>query len=288
MLLVSAPLAYLVAALLHVWARDAQSRSEGVGAAWLVFGQFLISLTALVAPIVLIILAIIEMTRVHRRARRARGRFTRSEQQQLATAHSSAAAWEHARAVRSSIMEGRMPPALHQQWDVVPYDREIFFGHVPVTYARYYGQDVAYQQSSTIALGRPAFVVGALAVTAIANSAARSSAAKQAAPQWREWQSTGAYVTSHRIAVHVGGQWLSFDYAAMTAVYPEVASRTLVCQFASTAPMLLSGDGAVLSAVIAVAQAYGLDAARDHPALAPLNQPAAEPALPPIGRPPRD
>ncbi|MFJ4046083.1 hypothetical protein ACIPV2_10105 [Microbacterium sp. NPDC089987] len=283
-LLVSAPLSYLVAMLLMMAAREAQTSAEGSGIAGLVLAQLLLMLLAVGVPIWMLVWSIVEMTRVHRRAQRAKGRFTPFEQQQLAAARSSAAAWEHARAVRTSIMAGQMPPALPAQWDVVPDQGEVFFGHVPVTYARYYGQDITYRQSSTVALGRPAFIVGALAVTAIANAAARSQADKQAATQWREWQNTGAYVTSHRIAVHASGEWLSFDYAAMTAVYPEVASQTLVCQFSSTSPLLLSGDGAALSAVIAVAQAYGRDAVGTHPALTALDRPAPEPALRPIGR----
>lgn len=282
-LLACAPLSFFAAMLLFVWVQQARSNAEGGVAPGILVVQLLLLLLAVGVPIWMLVWSIVEMTRVHRRAQRAKGRFTRLEQDQLAAAGNSAAAWEHARTVRSSIMAGRMPPALPAQWDLVPYPGEVFFGHVPVTYARYYGQDVTYQQSSTMAMGRPAFIVGALAVTAIANAAARSRAAQQAAIQWREWQNTGAYVTSHRIAVHANGEWLSFDHAAMTAVYPEVAARTLVCQFSSTSPLLLSGDGSVLGAVIAVAQAYGRDAVGAHPALAALDHPAPEPALPPIG-----
>ena len=150
----------------------------------------------------------------------------------------------------------------------------LLFARLTLNYARYYGQDVAYGQSSAIALGNPAFVAGVLAVSAIANASARSRAAAQATPQWREWQTTTVYVTSQRLAVHASGRWLSFEYRAITAVYPEVASATLVCQFDSTEPLLLSGDEAAIAAVLAVTQTHGLEALRD-PSRASASRPPA-------------
>ena len=99
--------------------------------------------------------------------------------------------------------------------------------------------------------------------------------AAPATPHWPEWQTTTVYVTSQRLAVHASGRWLSFEYRAITAVYPrEVASATLVCQFDSTEPLLLSGDEAAIAAVLAVTQTHGLEALRDHPAL-PASRPPA-------------
>lgn len=241
---------------------------------------------AIVVPIVLIIRAIVQLSRTHRRAQRAKGRFTDREQRILARGRHAAGAWEHARGVRRDLLAQRVPGAM-DQWDVVPVPGERFFARLVLTHARYYGRDVGYHQTSAFAFGRPAFVLGVLAVTAISNAAARSRAAAQSAPQWREWQTSTVYVTNKRLAVHAGGRWLSFDYAAMNAVYPEVAAGTLVCQFDQAEPLLLAGPEAPIAAIFTVLQTYGIEALRRHPSLQPLDHPASPPSLPPVGHPTR-
>lgn len=283
-LLVLAPVSYLLSMLVVVAANEAASGAADVGSelGWRLL-QLLMLVLAVVAPIVFLILSIVHMRRTYRRAQRARGRFTRGEQAQLERAQRSVDAWEHARAVRSTLLTRQVPGAI-SQWEIVPYADEVFFASVGLNYARYYGQDVSYEQTSTVAVGRPAFVVAALGVNALANAAARSRATTQAAPQWREWQQAPVYLTSRRIIVNVGGHWLSFDYSAMTAIFPEVVSATFICQFDTAEPLLLSGDDAALVAVFAVLQTHGVEGLRDHPALQALNQPAAAPELPPVGK----
>lgn len=283
LLLAAVPASYFAIMAIHQAVYEATSGatpSESIG--WTLV-RMVILLAAVVAPLVFLVCALTAMTRTYRRARRARGRYTKYERHMLGQARHAADAWERARRIRADLLAQRVPPVM-EQWEVVPYLGEQFFARLTPDYARYYGQDVAYQQSSTMAFGRPAFVVGVLAASAIANAAARSKAAARAAPQWREWQPVVAYVTNRRLAVHAGGQWLSFDYAAMTAVYPEVESSTLVCQFGNSEPLLLRGDEAAIAAVFTVMQTHGLPGLQGHPALQPLNQPAAEPALPPLGR----
>jgi len=284
LLLTAVPVSYvllmLVVQALSAAGRDATDSGARV---WLALAQLVALAAAVVVPIVLLIRSIVQMTRTYRRAQRAKGRFTKREQSMLDRGRSASDAWERARAARSALLDHRVPASI-QQWDIVPYADEVFFARSQLTYARYYGRDVMYSQSSTVALGNPAFVVGALAVTAISNASARSRAAAEATPQWREWQSSAVYVSNRRLAVHAGGRWLSFDYAAMTAVYPEVAAATLICQFADAEPLLLSGDDAALAAVFTVLQTHGLDALRRHPSLHALDREAALPDLPPVGR----
>ena len=230
LLLLAVPVSYLALMGLFFWVYSttmAMPDAEAVGWA---LARMALLLAAVVVPIVFLIRAIVQMARTYRRAQRAAGRYSKYELSVLDRAQRAAGAWEFARSVRGDLLSGRMPPTI-QQWDVVPYPGEHFFARLTLNYARYYGQDVAYGQSSAIALGNPAFVAGVLAVSAIANASARSRAAAQATPQWREWQTTTVYVTSQRLAVHASGRWLSFEYRAITAVYPEVASATLVCQF---------------------------------------------------------
>lgn len=282
-LLLSAPITYIALMLVVQWLGGIATDAEQGTAIWLSILALALMLAAVVVPLVLLVRAIIEMRRTFRRAQRAKGRYTKLERQQLATANDAAAWWEYARHIRGQLLRREVPEA-QQQWDVVPRDGEVFVAAMPLTYARYYGTDVAYNSSSSFAFGRPAFVVGVLAVTAISNARARSRVAAQAVPQWREWQQTTAYVTNQRIVVFANGQWLSFDYRAVAAVYPDVASNALVCQFDAAEPLLLSGVAAPVAAVFTVMQTHGLDAVRTHPGLQHLDAPAAEPTLPPLGR----
>ncbi len=283
LLLIAVPVSYFAIMAVHQAVYEATTgpvSSDTIGWALL---RMLILLAAVAVPVVFLVCSLVSMNRTYRRARRAKGKYNKYEKLMLANAQHGADAWEFARSVRTDLLAQRIPPTI-QQWDVVPRAGEQFFARLNLTYARYYGQDLGYTQSSAFAFGRPAFVVGVLAVSAIANAAARSKAAAQSAPQWREWQTTAVYVTNHRLVAHAGGQWLSFDYAAMTAVYPEVDSSTLVCQFEASEPMLLSGDEAAIASVFTVMQTHGVEGLRGHPALQRLDHAAAAPSLPPVGR----
>lgn len=282
-LLLLAPTTYALASLLGWWLSTqspAAGPAAGVGIA---LGGLLAAAVAVFAPIVFLILAIVQMARVYRRRQRVRGNYTPQEQRLLETQTQAARAWEHARSVRSWLIERRVPATL-QQWDVIPDAGEVFFARLNLQYARYYGRDVSYTTRGGFFFGHPAFVVGALAVTAISNSRSKSNAQAQAAAQWREWQSAVVYVTNQRLVVHVSGVWLTFSYSAMAAIYPEVSALTLVCQFSGAEPMLLTGADAPIAAVYAVLQTYGPDALASHPSLQPLNRPAPAPALPAIGK----
>ncbi len=70
--------------------------------------------------------------------------------------------------------------------------------------------------------------------------------------------------------MHAGKKWLSFPYAAMTAIYPEVGEATLVCEFAPTPPLLLRGAAIPTVALLTVQQTGGVDAVRTHHALGVL------------------
>lgn len=282
-LLLAVPVSYVVLMLVVVALNGLTADAAPSARPWLALAQLVALVAAVVVPLVLLIRSIVQMRRTYRRAQRAKGKYTRWEQAQLAERTDAAAWWSYARDTRTRLIERRVPES-QQQWDVVPYEGERFFAYLPLTYARYYGADVGYTQASTVAVGHPAFVAGVFAISAIANASARSRAAAQSLPQWREWQQVTAYVTNRRIVTFANGRWLSFDYGAIAAVYPDASARALVMQFDSTEPLLLTGPAAPMAAVIAVMQTHGLDAVRDHPGLRALDVQAEQPTLPPVGK----
>ncbi len=264
--LVTAPVVFACCVLWGTAISDSSQRADfGTALAVLALG-----LTALAAPIILLIIAIVQARRVHRESRHRRGQFTAAELAVRDEAKRRQQLWESAADFRQRLLRHEVPPTL-QQWDVIPYAGEVFFHDGPMTYARYYGRDVAYSQGSTLAVGSPAFVLATLAASAIGNAASRSSASAQAREQWREWQTTRVLVSNFRLAVLVAGRWLSFDYGAMTAIYPEVRSNTLVCQFAEAEPLMLQGPHCVFATVMAVFATHGEMGLANHPELRALD-----------------
>lgn len=152
-------------------------------------------------------------------------------------------------------------------WEIVPEQGEVFFYDLRAVYERYYGQDVSYTPSGGFFFGSPAFILAGMAVTGLANSSRRRAAEAQAQTQWREYEPARVIVSNHRILCLVRGQWLSFSYGAMTAVYPEVAQATLVCEFRGAPPLRLRGADVPIAAVMTVFATHGLEAVAEHPSL---------------------
>lgn len=262
--LLLAPIAFYACAL----GLSRLSERESVEGWWILAAMALF-VGLFVAPIVLVVVSIVKGSATYRDHRRSKGRFSSSEVAEIQRRDASAQAWSDAQQLRRRLLEREVPPTL-AVWDVVRYPNEEFFCDVPIRYARYYGMDVSYTQTSGFFYGRPSFVLTGLAVTAMSNAAQRSAAQNMARAQWREHSVARLVVSNLRLLVQVGGRWLSFDYAAMTAVFPEPASWVLVCQFSSTEPLLLTGDHAPFAAVMTLYRTHGENALREHPGLGPL------------------
>jgi hypothetical protein len=242
--------------------------SDNVGLALAALGLFLVGL---LGPIVAAIAAIVAGVRTYRLWRRSNGHFSPSERAANAALSrqedSSTAAWSRAQALRASLTAREIPPAI-RVWEVVPNIGEVMFFDLSADYARYYGRDVQYSQSSGFFFGHPAFVIAGLAATGIGNTRRRNAAVTASRATWRELQPARVVVTNQRLVCHAGGQWLSFPYSSMTAVYPEVDRWTLICEFGGTAePLLLAGPDAALIGVMTVLLTHGSDAVAEHPSL---------------------
>ncbi|WP_156759171.1 hypothetical protein [Microbacterium karelineae] len=265
------PVTFYGCGALSAWLSRTYEHDGSAAGGWMVAVFIVVYLAMFVLPLTALIVCIVQAVKVHRRWRRSRGRFTKSEQGQIESHRSDATAWNHAAHLRRALIAREVPATIGRPWEIVPYPDEEFFLDAPAQYSRYYGQDVAYDQTSAFVFGHPAFVVGALAVTAISNGAARNAARRQAAEQWREHQAVRVIVTNRRLICVVGGRPLTFDYTAMVAVYPEVAQRTLVCQFDGAEPLMLHGIHVPPMAVLTTMMTLGPDAVARHPSLTVLD-----------------
>jgi hypothetical protein len=225
--------------------------------------------TAIVAAVFFVVGVVRTLSEWRRVRRHAAGKFTQAELEDRARAEAFASSWQNARQLHATLAH-RQVPAQIQVWDVVPNAGEAFFYDTSASYARFYGQDVAYNRSGGFFFGHPLFVVAGVALSAAGNAARRSSAEAAAAAQWRKHQTVRLLVSNQRLVCNAGGQWLSFYYSAMTAVYPEVDRWALVCQFDSTTPLLLHGPAVPAAALVTVLMTHGPEAIQQHPSLAPL------------------
>ena len=263
------PLSYVVSVVAGGWLTALGNRSGNVG--WSLLGLVLL-LVALAAPVVLAIIAIRAGYRAFRSWRRGNGHFTKREAAVRQVEDAYAAGWEHATWLRGALERQELPPEI-AVWGVVPRPGERFFLSGPLGYARYYGTDVVYGQTSMVAVGRPAWVAGAMVGNAIGNSVARSRARAAAATQWREQQQVDALVSNQRVVCNVAERgWLSFDFAAVTAIYPAPEEYTVVLEFDGTSPVSFNGPMAPALGALAVMLTHGHDALRTHPALEPLRR----------------
>jgi hypothetical protein len=107
---------------------------------------------------------------------------------------------------------------------------------------------------------------------AIGNSIARSRAQSTAATQWREQQQVDVVVSNQRVVGNVAGRgWLSFDWSAVTAIYPDPEHYNVVLEFGGqTSTLSFTGALAPTLATMAVMLTHGHDPLAGHPALQTL------------------
>lgn len=221
-------------------------------------------------PIAFLIAAVVAAYGVWRSWRRSNGHFNRSEKRVVNRIAEERESLRFAQSVRDGYLRGERPRALPAT-DVLPVGDERFLLRGSCLYQRYYGQDVHYSTSNPVALGRPSFVAAVMVTSAVSNASARSSAQARARSQWREHQVAETIVSDHRIwcrsATH---GWISFDFGAVTAFYPDPVNQTLVMEFASASPLFLRGPIIPAACIIAIWHRLGDDGLRQHPAIAPL------------------
>lgn len=133
-----------------------------------------------------------------------------------------------------------------------PRERALFQGNA--NYCRLYGGDGTYTTTGLLALGNPAFMIGAFAATSIINHRRKARARRDAEVRWRDHQRAGLIGTSQRLLVHTDRGWGTYAYGAITEYYPDVENGYLTIGFGDQgAPMLLAGPASRAVAVLVAA-----------------------------------
>lgn len=236
-------------------------------------GILALAALAYVGPLVCLIVALLGLHRIWRSWRRRNGRYTKSDRRRIGMLEAESAsrladgrALQEALRIREVLLHGEQPRAIPPT-DVLPAQGETFYFRGPARYLRYYGQDVSYNTSSTVAFGRPTFVAAMLVTSAVSNASARSKAQAMARAQWREDQVVDMLVSNQRIRCRTQARgWLTFDFHGITAIYPELATLSLVLEFEVGEPLMLTGRVVPAACMVALNSRLGPDALRSHPA----------------------
>ncbi|MDA2809517.1 hypothetical protein O4J56_02595 [Nocardiopsis sp. RSe5-2] len=181
------------------------------------------------------------------------------------------AGWESGVDLRDALLSGLEMPRL----PFVPVrlePGEVAHAELVADYSRFYAMDVNYQQSNGFYFGSPVFVAAGLTAQAIGNASARNRAQAMAAPQWREQQRVGVYVTDRRLLALVDGtRWLSWWYEGTMQVNPLLDQWALVELFNDTEPLRWQGPAVPWLSVAVSYLAFGHDHLLHHPELARLS-----------------
>lgn len=141
--------------------------------------------------------------------------------------------WNHASDSAKAFLAGHNPPEIAIFGPVLG-DGEHGLLEAEVTLSLLYGGDGTYARSDYFVVGRPAVMVGALAVNAVINRRRKVAARRDAQPGWRDHQSVHLWSTTERLIWDGGSGLASLEYGNITGFYPELDTWTLT---------LATGDG---------------------------------------------
>lgn len=177
--------------------------------------------------------------------------------------------WHYSRGCAAALRAGR-PPAPIDIYGPVLEPGEHALLSTEIGYSRYCSADADYSPLPLIVAGRPALMLGALAVQGVINHRRKVSAERKAAQQWRFHQTSPVIVTTDRLICSTipHGQ-MSFWFGACTEFYPDLHQSTLTLGFDSAASVRLHGPAAP---ALSLWSAYGIfgDSWAADPRLAPL------------------
>lgn len=154
--------------------------------------------------------------------------------------------WNHARESAKAFLAGHNPPEVAIFGPVLG-DHEQGLLEADVTLSYLYGGDGTYSRSDYFVVGRPAVMVGALAVNAAINHRRKVAARRDAQPSWRDHQSVHLWSTTDRLIWDGGSGLSSLWYGDITGFYPELDSWTLTLATSDgQAPVRLQGPAVPL------------------------------------------
>jgi hypothetical protein len=148
--------------------------------------------------------------------------------------------WQYARRSARLFAEGVEPPTIQVFGPVLEAD-EVGLLSADVTYSRRYGGSGRYSRSDLLVLGRPAVMVGALAVNAAINHRRKVAARREAEIRWRDEHRVQVIATNYRLLCKTDQGWENYWYGDVTEFYPDLDRWSMTVAFDGYAPLRLCG-----------------------------------------------
>jgi hypothetical protein len=148
--------------------------------------------------------------------------------------------WQYARRSARLFAAGVEPPPIEVFGPVLEAD-EVGLLSAAVRYSRRYGGVGRYRTSELLVLGRPAVMVGALAVKAAINHHRKVAARREAEVRWRDEHLAQVIATNHRLLCNTDQGWENYWYDDVTEFYPDLDGWAVTLAFDGIAPLRLSG-----------------------------------------------
>jgi hypothetical protein len=148
--------------------------------------------------------------------------------------------WQYARRGARLFAAGVEPPTIQVFGPVLEAD-EVGLLSADVTYSRRYGSSGHYSRSDLLVLGRPAVMVGALAVNAAINHHRKVAARRQAEVRWRDEHRVQVIATNYRLLCNTDQGWENYWYGDVTEFYPDLDRWSMTLSFDDYAPLRLYG-----------------------------------------------
>ncbi|WP_158848687.1 hypothetical protein [Saccharothrix deserti] len=171
--------------------------------------------------------------------------------------HEQMASWNAAVHLYRHLVEGGIPDEISTS--LLLAQGEAAYSDLTLGYARFYGMDVTYRQTSGFFLGSPLFVAAGLAVNAMGNSLAKRRAEEQAAPQWREHCPARVVVTTYCTMCFAHGRWLRFPHPAVVDFNADMLNSVCYLIFNDAEPLQLAGPQVPWLVVLLSSFLYGPD-----------------------------
>ena len=154
--------------------------------------------------------------------------------------------WAYARGAARRYARGIAPPEISVYGPVLAAD-EVGLLEARLSYSRLYAAgDGRYHKNDMLVVGKPAVMVGALAVNAAINHRRKVVARRAAEQRWRDHQQIQVTVTTHRLLCNTVDQGFeSYHYGAVTEFYPDLDGWQITLGFkGKCVPLRLAGPAA--------------------------------------------
>jgi hypothetical protein len=148
--------------------------------------------------------------------------------------------WNYARRCARLFAAGVEPPTIEVFGPVLEAD-EVGLLSADVTYSRRYGGSGRYSRSDLLVLGRPAVMVGALAVNAAINHHRKVAARREAEVRWRDEHRVQVIATNYRLLCNTDEGWENYWYSDVTEFYPDLDRWSLTLGLNGYVPLRLCG-----------------------------------------------